>query len=85
MWRLLSYLKPYSRTLLPAAFIAVLISAVVRLVTPILIGKYTLDYAIANKDTELLIILVTTISCLYLVSYIANTFRIRWMNMLGQM
>ncbi|MFD2213063.1 ABC transporter ATP-binding protein [Metabacillus endolithicus] len=84
MWRLLSYLKPYSRTLLPAAFIAVLISAVVRLVAPILIGKYTLDYAIANKDTKLLIILVTTISCLYLVSYIANTFRIRWMNMLGQ-
>lgn len=84
MWRLFSYLKPYSRTLLPSAFIAVLISALVRLVAPILIGKYTLDYAIANKDINLLAILVVTIAGLYIISYIANTFRIRWMNMLGQ-
>ncbi|TXC92151.1 ABC transporter ATP-binding protein [Metabacillus litoralis] len=84
MWRLFSYLKPYSKTLLPSAFIAVLISALVRLVAPILIGKYTLDYAIANKDMNLLTILVVTIAGLYILSYIANTFRIRWMNMLGQ-
>ncbi|WP_226665981.1 ABC transporter ATP-binding protein [Metabacillus litoralis] len=84
MWRLFSYLKPYSKTLLPSAFIAVLISALVRLVAPILIGKYTLDYAIANKDMNLLTILVVTIAGLYIISYIANTFRIKWMNMLGQ-
>ena len=84
MWRLFSYLKPYSKNLLPAAFVAVFISALVRLVAPILIGKYTLDYAIANKDINLLTILVVTIAGLYILSYIANKFRIKWMNMLGQ-
>ncbi len=84
MWRLFSYLKPYTKTLLPAAFLAVFISAIVRLVVPILIGKYTLDYAIANKDINLLTILVVTIAGLYVLSFIANKFRIKWMNMLGQ-
>ncbi|PMC35142.1 multidrug ABC transporter ATP-binding protein [Bacillus sp. UMB0899] len=84
MWRLFSYLKPYSKTLLPAAFVAVFISALVRLVAPILIGKYTLDFAIANKDINLLTILVVTIAGLYVLSYIANRFRIKWMNLLGQ-
>jgi len=84
MWRLFSYLKPYSKNLLPAAFVAVFISALVRLVAPILIGKYTLDHAIANKDINLLTILVVTIAGLYILSYIANKFRIKWMNMLGQ-
>jgi putative ABC transport system ATP-binding protein/ATP-binding cassette subfamily B protein len=84
MGRLLSYLKPYSKSLLPLAFLAVIVSAVVRLVAPILIGKYTLDHAIANKDMNLLTILVITIAGLYFLSYIANTFRIKWMNLLGQ-
>ncbi|WP_026560552.1 ABC transporter ATP-binding protein [Bacillus sp. J37] len=84
MWRLFSYLKPYSKNLLPAAFVAVFVSALVRLVAPILIGKYTLDYAIANKDINLLTVLVVTIAGLYILSYIANKFRIKWMNMLGQ-
>ncbi|HZH62879.1 MAG TPA: ABC transporter ATP-binding protein [Metabacillus sp.] len=84
MWRLFRYLKPYSKTLLPGAFVAVFISALVRLIAPILIGKYTLDYAIANKDINLLTILVMTIAGLYILSYIANKFRIKWMNMLGQ-
>ncbi|MGM0873441.1 MAG: ABC transporter ATP-binding protein [Bacillota bacterium] len=84
MWRLISYLKPYSKSLLPLAFIAVIVSAVVRLVAPILIGKYTLDHAIANKDMNLLTILVITIAGLYILSYVANIFRIKWMNLLGQ-
>ncbi|MGM7720167.1 ABC transporter ATP-binding protein [Metabacillus sp. Hm71] len=84
MWRLLSYLKPYSKNLLPLAFLAVIVSAVVRLTAPILIGKYTLDHAIKNNDMNLLTILVITIAGLYVLSYLANTFRIKWMNMLGQ-
>jgi ATP-binding cassette subfamily B multidrug efflux pump len=84
MSRLLGYLKPYRKNLLPLAFLAVTINTIVRLVTPILIGKYTLDYAIKNKDETLLLQLVLLIFGLYLVSFIANAFRIRWMNMLGQ-
>jgi putative ABC transport system ATP-binding protein/ATP-binding cassette subfamily B protein len=84
MGRLLSYLKPYSKNVLPLAFLAVIVSAVVRLTAPILIGKYTLDHAIKNNDMNLLTILVITIAAMYILSYIANTFRIKWMNLLGQ-
>lgn len=84
MLRLFSYIKPYSKNLLPLAFLAVIVSAIVRLVAPILIGVYTLDHAIKNKDTKLLTILVLTIAGMYIVSYVANTFRIKWMNQLGQ-
>lgn len=84
MLRLFSYLKPYRKKLLPLAFLTVIITTIVRLAAPILIGVYTLDHAIKNKDQNLLWTLVTIIFGLYLVSYIANIFRIRWMNQLGQ-
>lgn len=84
MLRLFSYLKPYRKKLLPLAFLTVIITTIVRLAAPILIGVYTLDHAIKNKDQNLLWTLVAIIFGLYLVSYIANIFRIRWMNQLGQ-
>jgi ATP-binding cassette, subfamily B, multidrug efflux pump len=84
MTRLFSYLKPYQTKLLPLSFLMVIITTAVRLIIPILIGVYTLDKAIGNKDTKLLTILVFMIALLYIISYTANIFRIRWMNELGQ-
>ncbi|WP_430786236.1 ABC transporter ATP-binding protein [Virgibacillus flavescens] len=84
MWRLLEYLKPYSKTYLPGAMIAMLISTAVRLAVPILIGKVAIDVAIANKDTGLLTNLVILIGVLYLLNYVSNVFRIKWVNILGQ-
>lgn len=84
MTRLFSYLKPYQRTLLPLSLLMVIITTAVRLIIPILIGVYTLDKAIVNKDAKLLTILVVIIALLYSLSYGANIFRIRWMNELGQ-
>ncbi|WP_110111739.1 ABC transporter ATP-binding protein [Bacillus sp. CGMCC 1.16541] len=84
MTRLFSYLKPYNKNLLPLSFLTVIITTAVRLVIPILIGVYTLDHAIAKQDYELLAQLVVLILSLYVVSYIANRFRIKWMNLLGQ-
>ncbi|MCA1029885.1 ABC transporter ATP-binding protein/permease [Bacillus timonensis] len=84
MFRLFSYMKPYSKNLLPLAVLSVIIATAVRLIVPILIGVYTLDHAIANKDTNLLVTLVLIIAGLYTISYVANALRIRWMNMLGQ-
>jgi ATP-binding cassette, subfamily B, multidrug efflux pump len=84
MLRLLSYMKPYAKNLLPLALIAVMVTTAVRLIVPILIGVYTLDHAIKNKDMKMLFILVGAIGSIYFLSYVANTFRIRWMNMLGQ-
>lgn len=84
MWRLLEYLKPYSKTYLPGAIIAMLISTAVRLAVPILIGKVAIDVAIKNEDTGLLTQLVIIIAVLYLINYLGNTFRIKWVNILGQ-
>lgn len=82
--RLFTYVKPYSKTLLPKAFIAVTITTLIRLLIPILIGVYVINKALANKDGQLLSILVGSIAVLYIVNTIANRFRIRWMNELGQ-
>mgnify|MGYP003525360838 FL=1 len=82
--RLFTYVKPYSRSLLPKAFIAVTITTLIRLLIPILIGVYVIDRALETKDVELLTILVGTIAVLYVVNTIANRYRIRWMNELGQ-
>ncbi|MEC1670318.1 ABC transporter ATP-binding protein [Bacillus mojavensis] len=84
MWRLLSYVKPYRKTILPLSFLTVLIGTAVKLVIPILIGVYVLDQAITAKNSELLMQLMILISVLYAVNYGANMLRIRWMNQLGQ-
>jgi len=84
MYRLLTYMKPYAKNLLPMSFIAVIIATIVRLIVPTLIGVYTLDHAIANKDTNLLVKLVIIITALYGLSYVCNVLRIKWMNVLGQ-
>ncbi|MFD1849203.1 ABC transporter ATP-binding protein [Oceanobacillus bengalensis] len=84
IWRLFHYLKPYSKTYLPGAIIAMLISTIVRLTVPILVGKVAIDIAIYEKDMTLLTYLVIGIGVLYLLSYIANVFRIKWVNLLGQ-
>src|SRR5690606_32945221 len=40
--------------------------------------------AIAHQDQQMLFIVVAVIAALYLLSYIANKYRIKWMNTLGQ-
>ncbi|UFU00877.1 ABC transporter ATP-binding protein/permease [Radiobacillus kanasensis] len=84
MLRLLTFIKPYAKTLLPGAIIAMFVSTIIRLIVPIIIGKIAIDKAIANEDTGMLVTLVIVISCLYLLSYVGNTFRIKWVNILGQ-
>ncbi|WP_078553603.1 ABC transporter ATP-binding protein [Bacillus alkalicellulosilyticus] len=84
MVRLLTYIKPYSKTLLPLSIMAMIISTSIRLVTPILIGVYALNNVIYERDVAALVNVVLIIAGLYLLSWLATTFRIRWMNMLGQ-
>ncbi|NGP44407.1 ABC transporter ATP-binding protein [Bacillaceae bacterium SIJ1] len=84
MARLLTYMKPYSTTLLPKAIFAVIISTLVRLVVPLLTGKVALDYALQADGYSPLMLLVAGVAFLYVLSYIANYFRMRWMNRLGQ-
>ena len=84
MLRLFGYMKPYSKKLLPLAILAMVISTAVRLVTPILIGVVALNNVIYERDAEALTKVVILIAALYLLSWVANTYRIRWMNELGQ-
>ncbi|MDO6449799.1 ABC transporter ATP-binding protein [Oceanobacillus profundus] len=84
MGRLLQFLKPYAKTYLPAAIIAMLISTIIRLAIPILIGKVAIDIALEENNVSLLIQLVVGIAIMYLISYVANTLRIKWVNILGQ-
>ena len=82
--RLFGYIKPYQRNLLPKAIITMLITTGVRLVIPIFIGVLLFDHAIKEKDETLLVQLIFGILGLYVLSWIANSFRIKWTNQLGQ-
>lgn len=84
MGRLLQFVKPYAKNYLPAAIIAMLISTIVRLTIPILIGKVAIDIALKESNVSLLVNLVVGISIMYLINYVANTLRIKWVNILGQ-
>lgn len=84
MTRLLGYVKPYSRSLLPKAIVALLISTGVRLFVPIIIGVYAFDHALVHKNYKLLWILVGIIVAMYVLNLISNRFRIWWTNQLGQ-
>ncbi len=84
MWRLLGYLKPYSKSLVPLSIIVVLITTAIRLFIPVIIGVYILEQAITEKNSNLLATLVISITVMYLISYAANILRIRWLNRLGQ-
>ncbi|MBO0994495.1 ABC transporter ATP-binding protein [Bacillus sp. SD088] len=85
LYRLLNYLGPYVKNLLPASIITVLITTAIRLVIPILIGVYALDKAInTESNIAYLMWIVASIAVLYLLNYIANIYRIKWSNELGQ-
>lgn len=81
--RLFSYMKPYSLTLLPLALIAMLVATGVRLAVPLLIAKI-IDDGLIKGDVHYLWTLVGVVSAMYLLSWLANTYRIKWMNVLGQ-
>ena len=84
MARLFSYMKPYAWTLLPKTILMMLIVTAVRIAVPIFIGVLALDYAIIPGDLNLLYTFAAIVLGLYILSWVANVFRIRWMNEIGQ-
>ncbi|OPH47110.1 multidrug ABC transporter ATP-binding protein [Paenibacillus ferrarius] len=81
--RLFSYMKPYRKQMLPIIIIMMLVGAITKLTVPLLIRE-AIDKAIIPKDTNLLIIIVGIMFGVYLIQWIANTFRIKFTNMIGQ-
>ncbi|WP_027963044.1 ABC transporter ATP-binding protein [Halalkalibacillus halophilus] len=84
MVRLMTFVKPYAKTLLPIAVIAMLISTAVRLIVPVLVGTYAIGSVIPSEDINWLIQLIVGIIILYILSYIGNVVRIKYVNLLGQ-
>ncbi|ADH99192.1 ABC transporter ATP-binding protein [Salisediminibacterium selenitireducens] len=85
MLRLFSFMKPYAKTILPIAILGMVLSTAVRLFAPILIGSFALDHIIEHGDVNFLWIMVGVIAFMYVISYIGNTLRIKYMNKLGQL
>ncbi|WP_100404389.1 ABC transporter ATP-binding protein [Bacillus solitudinis] len=84
MYRLLGYMKPYATSHLPKTIIMMLIATAVRLAVPIFIGVVAVDWAIDSGSLTVLFGSAAIVLFLYLIAWIANVFRIRWMNELGQ-
>ncbi|NHW34263.1 ABC transporter ATP-binding protein [Paenibacillus aceris] len=76
-------MKPYKKQMLPIIIIMMLVGAITKLTVPLLIRE-AIDNAIIPKDKNLLIIIVGIMLGVYVVQWLANTFRIKFTNMIGQ-
>ena len=87
MRRLLVYMKPYKRQLLPVLIVMMVLGTITKLAIPFLIS-YAIDHAIqpadGNPSLRLLYIIAGTALGLYIIQWGANTFRIKFMNVIGQ-
>lgn len=87
MRRLLVYMKPYKRQLLPVLFLLMILGTLTKLAVPFL-TSYAIDQAIApvNHDpsVRMLYIITGTVLVMYIVQWATNTYRIKFMNVIGQ-
>nr|WP_246098605.1 ABC transporter ATP-binding protein [Saccharibacillus brassicae] len=82
--RLFSYMRPYARQMLPLILLMTILGTVTKLAVPYLTGVLAIDGAIKNSDLTLLYIVTGTVLALYIVQWIANVFRIKYTNIIGQ-
>lgn len=83
MRRLASYIKPYSKQLLPVLLLMTVLGTVTKLALPLLIAL-TIDEALETGDFQKLMLYAGLMLGLYVVQWLANLFRIRYTNMIGQ-
>ncbi len=81
--RLVNYVKPYRAKLLPALILLMVVGGLSKLIIPIIISK-TIDVAIVNKDTQLLISFAASILLLYIIQFITLRYRVKVTNKFGQ-
>lgn len=84
MIRLLHYMKPYRRRLIPVILTTMFFSSLAKLLVPFLISV-AIDRAMGQKDVILLFVLVGTLAGLYLIQWLANRYRILTTNKIGQL
>lgn len=83
MTRLLTYVKPYTKKLLPLALAAMIVSTGARLFAPFMVSL-AIDYALVDRDVPRLLLFAGVLITLYLLNWIGNMLRTRWMQVLGQ-
>ena len=81
--RLAAYMKPYKRQLLSVVLVMMVLGTATRLTIPYLISL-AIDEAIYKGDGNLLVIYASVMLALYVVQWLANSFRIRHLNLIGQ-
>ncbi|MEC0183942.1 ABC transporter ATP-binding protein [Paenibacillus peoriae] len=86
--RLLAYMKPYARQILPILLVMMILGTITKLTVPYLISL-AIDKAItpawpAMPSVKLLLIITGAVLLLYLIQWAANTYRIKFTNIIGQ-
>ncbi|WP_179032701.1 ABC transporter ATP-binding protein [Paenibacillus kribbensis] len=86
--RLLAYMKPYARQILPILLVMMILGTITKLTVPYLISL-AIDKAIAPAwpampSVKLLLLITGAVLLLYLIQWAANTYRIKFTNIIGQ-
>lgn len=77
------YMKPYTKQMAPVILIMMAVGALTKLLNPLLIA-FAIDNALKQKDGKLLALCVGTMFVLYIIQWLANNYRIRYTNEIGQ-
>ncbi|MCJ8014298.1 ABC transporter ATP-binding protein/permease [Paenibacillus sp. KQZ6P-2] len=85
--RLFAYMKPYTKQLLPLVILMMVLGTLTKLTVPYLTSM-AIDKAIAPKEGPTSITLLYTITAvvlvLYIIQWLASTYRIKYTNIIGQ-
>ncbi|GAB6990227.1 ABC transporter ATP-binding protein [Paenibacillus pini] len=85
--RLFGYMKPYAKQLLPLVILMMILGTVTKLTVPFL-TSLAIDKAIAPEDgntsLKMLYIITGIVLVLYIVQWLASTYRIKFTNIIGQ-
>ncbi|WP_422661434.1 ABC transporter ATP-binding protein [Paenibacillus sp. EC2-1] len=85
--RLISYMKPYAKQMIPLIVVLMIIGTITKLAVPYLTGA-AIDQAIApekgSPSLNMLYKITITVLVLYIIQYITGIFRIKYTNIIGQ-
>ncbi|WP_152393872.1 ABC transporter ATP-binding protein [Paenibacillus guangzhouensis] len=85
--RLFAFMKPYAKQMLPVIIVMMILGTITRLAVPLLISL-AIDRAIApkvgNPSYSLLYTYTGVVLVLYIIQWAANTYRIKFTNIIGQ-
>ncbi|MDP4096576.1 ABC transporter ATP-binding protein/permease [Paenibacillus sp. P96] len=86
--RLFAYMKPYARQMIPLVVLMMVLGTITKLAVPFLTSM-AIDGAIAPEppavpNARLLLILTGIVLLLYIIQWGANTYRIKYTNIIGQ-